>query len=744
MRAGTAAPAPSRISTGGARVVLALSLGAASFGFVAAVVLSRSDTSTRVQWVLFLASLGFAAAAAFGGPRIWQRLDRDLGPDAASALTGGLAAGLALAALLARLAAEAVDAAPALAVTLGLWLLVAAGSVRWSLRLPRIRLSSRTDAAWIVAGALGALIVLAYTGLGSISPTPLVALLVSAFGVAALHRRAPWLPARFGPVLDGVVVLVAGLACIDLIAYQGGGIPTLLNFQVHQTFLLGPANDVLGGRVVLVDTFCQYGIGSVYALAAWFSVAPIGYGTLSLLNGLLLAAAWGLAFAILRLAGCGRLVSAAAVGVGVFVTAVSVFAPASIWPQIGPLRFGMPLLVLVAETAGSRRPGLSGRMRAASFVVLGVSSIWSIEALVYTAATLGAIILTELAGAKSLRAGGRRLARQVGVAAGTCAVAQVLLVVVTLALSGELPRWGAYLEYFRIYMNGYTSPAYLFGEWSAGLAVGALYVGSAVSAIVLIRDRPHLVRGPQAPALVAIVGTTAYGLSTFTYVVGRAVSLPYAALPAFLLGGLWVGYLLATAGRRGRYAAAGGAAWIAILLVSVGWSASEPGLSRTALAKLMPGGRGNIVDATKALWSSPPVDPRAPEGQRLIDEAIPGSGPVLVLTTSDLSTEILVRLERINRLPLGDPAQTDLLRSRIAPQIEEAVDELDPGTRMLLDPALVDTLPEDPLDGPPTVVVDLGPVALQYYALQLILQRFDLRTVDRGDYGLEVVELIPK
>ena len=54
---------------------------------------------------------------------------------------------------------------------------------------------------------------------------------------------------------------------------------------------------------MLAPTASQYGVTSIYLLAAWFQLAPIGYGTLGLLTGALTALWFGAGYGILRLAG---------------------------------------------------------------------------------------------------------------------------------------------------------------------------------------------------------------------------------------------------------------------------------------------------------------------------------------------------------------------------------------------------------------------------------------------------------
>src|SRR6202035_925894 len=94
--------------------------------------------------------------------------------------------------------------------------------------------------------------------------------------------------------------------------------PGLVQFQ--QDWLLGPVNQLLAGGAVLVNVpVTQYGVGLQYLLAAWFRLAPIGYGTFGFLDGLLTALFFIGGYAALRVAGVRRLVAASAIALGVLV-----------------------------------------------------------------------------------------------------------------------------------------------------------------------------------------------------------------------------------------------------------------------------------------------------------------------------------------------------------------------------------------------------------------------------------------
>lgn len=726
----------------GEPLAIVLCLLVASFGIATAAVVGLHGYTNRLQWLLYVLALVLAIAMTFAGSRCWERLRLAIGDEAASTVAGTLSALLAFAILAARLTGELVgdgSSAPVAAFLLA-WVIAAGLAVGMAGRRRSAALAGHRRSAWIAAAALTAASMLSFVHLDELTPAVTLLTLVAVPALLLLTQRVPRLPRGVGTAIDVVLVVVFGLAAIDVAAYLGGDLASALNYQVHQSFLLGPANDVLGGRAVLVDTFSQYGAGSIYALALAFLVVPIGYGTLSLLNGFLLAAAWGIAYAVIRLAGGTRAVAAIFVATGVLVTTITVFAPPSFWPQIGPLRFGMPLIPLLCETLAARHPDRRGPLRAISITAVALSAIWSVEVFIYTLTTFAAILAIQIPSkGLPLRDGARPAVRALLTALIASVGAHLLFAAGTLIKTGEPPDWITYLKFFEVYLNSYTEPVYLFKSWPAGALVGGLYAASMATLLLVGWRRADLIAA--RPALfAALAGTTGYGITTFTYAVSRGVSLPYVLLPAFVLGALWLVLALDLAGGRDRLFAVGFAAWSIALVIGTSWSTLHPGWDRSALAHAFPGGTG-LVASTKLLWDSPPLDPTSAEAQELLGEEMPGDGPALVLTGPDLSTEILMRSRRINTLPLGQPAQSDLIRDRIAPLVEDAVNDLQPGDRMLVSRGLLDAeLPPDPLDGAPTQF-NLAPVPLQLYALGLIEDRFDLHRLGVDSDSFEVVEL---
>ena len=247
------------------------------------------------------------------------------------------------------------------------------------------------------------------------------------------------------------------------------------------------------------------------------------------------------------------------------------------------------------------------------------------------------------------------------VAVAACVVAHVLLAAATLAAAGELPDWGRYLAYLKEFLFGDVGDiTYDFSHWSAGLPVGAAYLASAAAFVLVVRRRRDLVDEERA-ALIALCGATAYGIALFSYFVNRSADhiLPYVSLPALMVGILWLSLLLRGALAESRALRLGGLAFalsVAVLLVSVAWSSIGPRVPRTALAHVVPGGE-SLGGALDRLWHPAPIEPRAPQGEALLNRYMPGDGRVPIIVTPDLETEILIRSGRANGLGLSYPTE---------------------------------------------------------------------------------------
>ena len=152
-----------------------------------------------------------------------------------------------------------------------------------------------------------------------------------------------------------------------------------------------------------------------------------------------------------------------------------------------------------AAVLEARRRTRTSRRRGAPAATVGLASIWALEAFAYTLITAAASSLS----ARAAPAGERRRLPRCGSprwpppASSPTSSSPAS----TLAAAGELPRWGRYLETLREFLaGGIGDLTYDFAPWSAGLAAGALYLGSAVAVALIVRRRPDLAERERPPS----------------------------------------------------------------------------------------------------------------------------------------------------------------------------------------------------------------------------------------------------
>ena len=713
-----------------------------------------------------LYAIGFAVIlplAVIAVPRIADAIAASPNGAGVSFLSALLAATLTGSILVTRALPGGGGVAKALAVA-AVWLAWAGALLARAARPrpfgPLLRVARLSTPMWALTGALVLGSLLIFTALESMSLVAVAIGAVVALAVLVLYARrrdrARRMPRPWGLGIDAGAILLILLAIPDLDLFKPEATANryLRLFktavvQYHQDYVLGPVNEVLHGGAVLVHTASQYGIASLYFLAGWFQIAPIGYGTLGFLDGVLFALFFAAAYGVLRLAGARRPLAAGALAVAVIALIYNLlYSVGSLPAQHGPLRFGLPMGVVVGAVVEARWPSRARAGRAAQLVFLGLASVWALEALAATALTYGAIVVFQA----WARPGPGRLGwlgRRAGVAVAACVAAHLTLVALTVAFAGELPDYGWYLAFLHAFVVGNVGDfTYDFAHWSPGLVVGVAYAASAAAFAVLVRRRRDLVER-EWTALVAICGTTAYGIALFSYFVDRSAPhvLPYVSLPLVMAATLWLSLLMRGALGPSRLARTAGLAvglTVSVLLVSVAWSSIGERFPRTALAHVLPGGESARA-ALHRLWHLPALNARTPQGESLLGRFMPGERRVLVLLPSDLETEILIRTGRANALPISYPIEDSFAPGQYLPGLRRTVAKLRPGERLLTDAAGVRLFAafrarpsHDPLSDP-RVDVSLAP--LQAWVLQAIGQRFDLRVVHRDPQGLAVAEL---
>ncbi|MCA1702711.1 MAG: hypothetical protein LC808_05345, partial [Actinobacteria bacterium] len=592
-------------------IVLTLSLLVGGFALVSSAHTLLFGPSTGPEWGLYALTLFVLLPAALvAGHRVADTLAGTGGPPAISGVAARAAAGLLLILLLAKVAPLLGLSSSAvllpLTVVWGAALAVAVRRARWADTLGGEEIGRKAGNWWRLAGGLACLSMLAFLSPELLRPPALGVSLAIAAGLMAVHVRLrhPGRLQRMAPLLDAAVVALLVLAITDVSAYLGyvgpaaranaadfGGLPghALWGYRIHLGTWLGPLNDILRGRALLVDTYSQYGVGSLYALAAFFQIAPLGYGALALLSGFLTALQYVLVYVVMRLARCPRTLAVPAVAAAVVGLTPLVGASAAI-PSTGALRYGLAWLVVALAVLWTRWPRAARHLRVAAYALVALASVWSFETFVYVGATFTAVAVIEAAAL----APGQRL-RQFGrvmlAAAGCCVAAHVALAVCTRAFAGSWPDWSTYLAFLQAFA-GFSGRFWYqpVQPWSPSLPVFLLYLASAISLAGLVA-RKHTAVLERRPLLVAIAATSGLGIASFAYVVGSA-GLVYVALPAVVTGTLWIALIgdrQLRAPRAARLVAVIAGFWVAGMLVVSGWPDNTGQWRPTALAHAIPG-----------------------------------------------------------------------------------------------------------------------------------------------------------
>ena len=268
---------------------------------------------------------------------------------------------------------------------------------------------------------------------------------VALAAVLILDRRTPraWRRRLFDVGLCVVLAMVVFQVKLPL---------PVENFVYHHDFYLGPVNDMAHGRTMLVDIWAQYGVGVYYALLAALSVLPFNHGGLVLLLSTLMAAQYVLVYATLRTAVRSQALVIVAVGAAVMANIFGEVHSYAVYPSVGPLRFGLPYLVVAAAVAAARWPQRARAMRVGQLVVIAIAAVWSFETFVYTAVTWFAFAALLAFG--RARAGLRVFVRELAAAAAVLVGAVLALTIGTRVAAGAWPDWSGYFAYVFIFSVG--------------------------------------------------------------------------------------------------------------------------------------------------------------------------------------------------------------------------------------------------------------------------------------------------
>ena len=401
----------------GHRIGLTLTLALAAFALVAALVMltiepkplpfsgfgtERQDAETLLYAVAFFLVLPLAAIWV---PRLADRIAA--GPNAAglAVLTALLAATSLAAVLVVRLTdvfSWGGGMGTMLAV-IGLW---SAAAVAVIVRVARggawpslLRLSGYAGAAWGLAAALLLGVFLATTTLRSIDPLALVlGILLVPVVTVAIDRVGCRVCAVLGGNGDVVMAGLILVAVLDLVIFRPQAAATSQEAAFEPTSSSSITTTCLGRRTRSSAAMRCWSTRHRSTVSAGSTSSPVGSTWRRSAMGRMGSstdwsprcssspdtACWGSA-------GASRLLAASALFMAVVALAFNLAYSIGGLPQQGPMRFGLPMGVILATVVGTRWPRASGAASVVALVTLAVSSVWALEAFAYTAATFAAL-----------------------------------------------------------------------------------------------------------------------------------------------------------------------------------------------------------------------------------------------------------------------------------------------------------------------------------------------------------------
>lgn len=427
----------------------------------------------------------------------------------------------------------------------------------------------------------------------------------------------------------------------------------------HQNCYLGPVSAVLGGRSMLVNVLCEYGVGVIYFLAAAFRILGLKplYMPFTVLQMLCSAVEYLVLFWIARKVFRSRMLALLSVAAVICFNRYGSFWQWDniTFPSVGPLRFGLPIFVLVAGY--QRRAGKGALWTWIEAGLIGAASIWSLETFIYSLSAWG---FAQLAEAWMLSSSARSyVANFVGAAmrlALGIVAAYAFLTVLTLLRSGSLLHWDGYLTWMTLYSGTNSYPLVFWSPWVLLPGVGCLSL--LASALTLYKQRSL----DAGQALMAgLAGTAA---AEFTYFIVRCHpnNLGHIATLFIVLLFYWIDRAWARTDWSGiaRWTATPAAFFIVAALTWNAWDAISLRFSQSLLvwlyqdAQAMVHGQPHLPlpAAYAQVWSPVPCGgPWVAGSLRLIDRYAPDQKQIALFTRD--SVEIYGFSGRISPFPIA-------------------------------------------------------------------------------------------
>lgn len=322
--------------------------------------------------------------------------------------------------------------------------------------------------------------------------------------------------------------------------------PTLSFNAHHYNYYLGPVNDVLHGKTMLVDTSCQYGMLVIYFLSFLFKCfLPVTYKAFSFLIFLISAIYYVGLYFFIRYWLKSYLIAI----LGLFLILLFnyspdihwawVFAPdvgPALYPMTGPLRFGIFLIILALFLVKNKYIDYF------ILFLIAFSLFWGVEVGIYIIlAVFLAYIISYFSDIRHKTSDIRKILKDFGLKLLILTISIVfiggIISLFTYVRSGQVPKWQLLYGDALLYKSGCSMmPIPPIGPYYLVLMI--YFVALVYLFInILIKNGNNGISLSKINDIKIVSFITFFGIFQFIYYVGRShpQNLYHVCIPAIML-----------------------------------------------------------------------------------------------------------------------------------------------------------------------------------------------------------------
>jgi hypothetical protein len=308
--------------------------------------------------------------------------------------------------------------------------------------------------------------------------------------------------------------------------------------RYHYSFFLGPLADFRAGRSFLVNINSQYGVLIFYFLSIFFKILPLGFKSLCFVLTFLYVAQYFSFYFITRQLFKTRYFSFICLIVLFVMNYFATSSRMTIYPSVGPLRFGFICVLLVLVILRNQHSEYKKYFFVAEAAVSALAIFWSFEVCVYTVPAYLGLILYESIDRKTVSdINWGSLFQRFFYLTGFSLFLLTGIYGDVYYRTQSLPHWSYYFDYIFMYKNGFGMlPVPALGGW---WIIAAILL---ISTIIIWGSLTKW-KNKKLPAhFNAIVLLTFYGVFQLLYYWGRAHenNIFMVSLPSVLLGAYWL------------------------------------------------------------------------------------------------------------------------------------------------------------------------------------------------------------